>query len=184
MNTPPKQGLRAAQRNALQRIEELETNLMNVFGAVQQALNGTDQRINALAEILDAVVAELGAEVVNGRVVEGRKARALEQAEKSKAALAEAVEKGQYRAVEVITDKTLIVGKELDKEGKEVFPGYVQLAYTSIKPEFQEKLLGKGVGASFDTESGKFEVTGTYEPVETPERGEVAEALAQTEGRE
>jgi oligoendopeptidase F len=179
MNTPPKQGLRQAQRNALQRIEELETNLMNVFGAVQQALNGSDQRVNALAEILDAVVAELGPETINTRVVEGRKARALEQAEKSKAALAEAVEKGQYKAVEVITDKTLIVGKELDKEGKEVFPGYVQLAYSSIKPEFQEKLLGKGVGASFETESGKFDVTGTYEAVEAPVAPEVAEGQAQ-----
>jgi two-component sensor histidine kinase len=109
MNTPPKQGIRQAQRNALQRIEELETNLMNVFGAVQQALNGSDQRINALAEILDAVVAELGAETVNARVVEGRKTRAQENADKSKAALAEAVEKGQYKAVEVITDKTLIL---------------------------------------------------------------------------
>jgi hypothetical protein len=168
-NTPPKQGVRARERNAIERIGQLESDLQSIVGAVQNALQNIEGRVNAQTEILDAIIQEVGAEQINARIEATREARAAEQAVVAKEGLAKALEKGEVVAAPVVSDKSVITGIEYDKDGTAVKPGYVQLGYNTIKPEFQEKILGQQVGFKFDTESGSFEVTGIFNVVDKPE---------------
>jgi hypothetical protein len=162
MNTPAKQGVRARERNALERITAIETDLQSIVGAIQQALQGIEGKVSAQAEILEAVVQEIGAEQINSRIEAAREVRAAEHAEKSKAALEKALADGDLVPAEAIDNNTVIVGKEFDKDGKILGAGYVQLGFNTIKPEFQEKLLGQKTGFVFNTADGTFEVTGIF----------------------
>lgn len=170
--TPPKQGVRARERNALQRIEQLEQDLMNLAQGAQNGLNSLQTRINQSAEILDAVVGVLGKETVEAAVEQARAQVREDNAKAAKEALEAALKDGKLAAVPGDVgagDKSILTGVEYDKDGKPVHPGYVQLAFASVKPEYQEKLRGKGVGFKFETEVGSFEVTGVYDHVTQPE---------------
>jgi hypothetical protein len=167
MNTPPKQGIRATQRNALQRIETLENDLQSVVGAIQKALQSIDGKINTHAEILDALANEVGPESINAAIAAGRVTRATEHAAASKAALEKALADGELAVAETVTESSVIVGVEYDKNGEAVPPGYVQLGMNTVKPEFQEKMLGQKAGFKFDTADGSFEVTGVYTVLDT-----------------
>lgn len=165
-NTPAKQGVRARERNALERIAQIENDLSAMVGAVQQALQTIEARINAQTEILDAVIQEIGAEQINARIEGTREARAVEQAETAKEGLKKALETGDIVPAAVIGEKSVITGIEYDKDGTPVKPGYVQLGYNTVKPEFQEKILGQPAGFKFDTSDGTFEITGVFNVVE------------------
>ena len=166
MNMPAKQGVRARERNALERISQIETDMGTMVGAIQQALQNIESRVNAQTEILDAVVQEIGAEQINARIEAARETRSEQQAVTAKEGLQAALDKGELVPAAVIGDKSVITGVEADKEGVVVKPGYVQLGYNTIKPEFQEKVLGKAVGFKFETSDGTFEITGIYDVVE------------------
>lgn len=165
--TPAKQGVRARERNALERISALEGDLMNMYQAISGAHQQLNGKVSGMAEVVDALVALLGREVVEKAVLDAREVRAKEQADAAKAALTTALEEKKLVSVEKIENinDTIITGVEYDKEGNPVSPGYVQIALSSVKPEYQEKLQGQGAGFKFDTDAGTFEVTGAYMPV-------------------
>lgn len=183
--TPPKQGVRARERNALERLEQIERDLINVVGSIQKALDELNQRFSAVAEVLDATVATLGEETINQRIVDTRKERSDKQVADAKAALEKAVADGKLSPCESVNDKSYITGIERDKEGKPLEPGYTQLNFAAVKPEYQEKLRGQKVGAKLETEVGSFEVTGIFEeipppPKPTPEATDAAQAPPET----
>lgn len=188
--TPPKQGVRARERNALERISGLESDFARLVQGASGAINEVNSKIDTLSETLAAVVDILGRETVQKAILDARIRRMEENAQQSKDALAKAVEAKQVEAVEIIEDGDFIItGVEKDKEGKPLPPGYVQVPFSSIKPEFKEKLVGQVVGFSFETESGgSFEVTGVYKnvppaedtaPEETPDPVEDSPAVEQ-----
>lgn len=181
--TPAKQGVRAAQRSALQRIESLENDVAQIAAAFQQVFGQIEATINQTNRVLDALIEEVGAEKIQERMKATALKAATEQAEKAKASLAQAVEANQIRPAEVVTEQSIIVGRESDAEGNIIPPGYVQLAYFSVKPEFQERLLGQTVGHIVDTANGgAFEVTEIYEavPAETEPVSDIGPVEAET----
>lgn len=163
--TPPKQGVRQRERNALERLEQMERDLISVVGSIQKALDELNQRFSAVAEVLDATVATLGSDVINQRILDTRKERSDKQVADAKAALEKAVTDGKLSPAIAVSEKSYITGIERDKEDKPLDPGYTQLNFAAIKPEYQEKLRGQKVGAKLETEVGSFEITGIYEDV-------------------
>lgn len=181
--TPPKMGVRARERNALERIAQLEKDLTQVVGSVQQALNQLGGRLGSLGETLDALV-ELtaGVEQVQSQIESSRALRAQAQADAAKAALEKALADGVLLTAEKISENSILTGSETDKDGNVRPPGYIQLQFGGIKPEFQEKLKGQGVGFVLETEEGgKFTVTGVYEANPNPPKAEEQAAPAPVE---
>lgn len=186
--TPPKQGVRARERNALERITALENDLQRLVGAIQSAFNQNEAKVRDLAEILDVIVADYGQDVIQKAMSDARTKRAQEDATRAKEALDLALVEGNLEVVEKIekpegsdpvsTGDIIITGVEKDKDGNVLSPGYVQLALNSVKPQFVEKMVGQGVGFVFEVETGgTFEVTGVYKTVvkePTPEEAPAA----------
>jgi hypothetical protein len=138
--TPAKQGVRARERNALERISEL-------------------------VEVVSAVVRILGADEVATALKAIQSEKAEAEVAQGKAALAAKLEAGELVTGTVVTPDSVITGVERNADGTDVAPGYVQLEFATVKPEYQTKLLALSVGSKIDTENGRtFEVTGVYEP--------------------
>jgi hypothetical protein len=176
--TPPKQGVRARERNALERITALETDLANLFGAVQNAVQELEKKLMGAAEVIDACARTLGNEVIEAAVLAAREERAAQAAVQAKEALDKALADNQIVVAEKIEENSIITGVEYDKENKPIKPGYIQLSMLGVKPEFKEKMLGQGKGFRFDTVDGNvFEVTGVYAQV--PPAPEAAQPVAQ-----
>jgi hypothetical protein len=166
-NVMQRQSHRKQVKSALERIDVLEETLPQVVAGVNQALNQQGQRMEQLASILEAVVELLGTSTVDAKIKEISDKKTLQNLERAKKALEDALAKGEVVKTDKISEKSLVVGREVDKDGNPVFPGRVQLAYHSIKTEFQEKLKGNGVGFVVETANGsKFEVLEVYDVVE------------------
>lgn len=178
VSTPPKQGVRARERNALERIGALEQDLGSLFTAVQSAVGELEKRIVTASEVLDAMVRVLGQDVVEQAVLAAREERAEEAAKNAKEGLAKALEAGQVVVADKVEDDSIITGVEFDKDGNPVKPGYVQLSMQSVKPEYKEKMLGQSVEFKFDTSEGNtFSVTGIYKSI-PQENSEAPQAQA------
>ena len=179
-NTPPKQGVRARERNALERIAALEGDLSGLMSGVQSAITELEKRILGASEVIDAVVRIVGQDTVEAAVLAARDERAATQATQAKEGLEKALAAGQLVPGTTIGDNSVIVGVENDKDGAPIKPGYIQLSMAGVKPEFKEKMLGQVAGFKFDTVDGNtFTVNAVYEaappkaeaevPVVTPE---------------
>ncbi len=158
--TPPHQGLRAVQRGLTERVEALE----------QQAAI-TSQVLPGLQETMSAVVALLGPEAIQKQIDTTRRERATANAEAAKAELKRALEAGEVVATEKVTGASIVVGRDVDPRGETIHPGYAQLHYRQIAPEFQDLIVGEGIGFEFETRNGcKFVVDAIFEPVPPEKR--------------
>jgi Tfp pilus assembly protein PilX len=168
--TPAKQGVRARERNALERITSLEGDMGSLFSAVQSAVGELEKRIVTAAEVIDAIVRVLGQDVVEKSVIDAREERAAKSAVDAKEGLNKALEAKQVVPADKIVDDSIITGVESDKDGVALKPGYVQLSMAGVKTEYKDKMLGQSVGFKFDTTDGNtFTVTGIYASVPQPE---------------
>ncbi len=153
--------------NALERLDQLEKTVGNIVGAVNNSLGQVSAQLSGITEVLDAVVQTLGAETIQKIMTENRAAKAEAQALAEEQALKELLDKGDLKVAEQITERSIVVGKESDKEGNIRPPGRAQVPFARIDPNFQAAFLGKGAGFSLDLPTGgKFEVTAVYEVVE------------------
>jgi hypothetical protein len=165
-NTSPKQGVRARERNALERIAALEGDMGTLLSGVQNAVGELERRVMTTSEVTDALVRILGQDVVEKAVLEARDERAAKQAIEAKEGLDKALTAGQVVVADKVEDNSIIVGAEADKDGNTIKPGYVQLSMLGVKPEFKEKMLGQSAGFKFDTVDGNtFTINGIYTPV-------------------
>jgi hypothetical protein len=153
-------------RSALERIDAIEAELPKLIAGINEALMNEDNRRRQLAGIIEAIVEILGAETVDGKVKEISDRQTMARLEQAKAALVAGLEEGKVVKVVDISEQSLIVGRELDSKGEVIFPGQLQLTYTGVKPEYQEKLLGQAAGFVLQTDSGTFEVLEVYDIVE------------------
>lgn len=159
--------LRAKTKDALSRITDLEELIPAISNAVNKSLQQVDQHLGNFNDSLEAVIALVGAEAVANKRAELQAAKIAQQLEDQKNAVAEAVKVGTLVVVPAITEKSLVIGVETNKDGSVAGTGRVQLPLQGIKPEFKEQLLGKAVGASFDLPTGgKFTCTEFYDVVE------------------
>ena len=167
--------------NALDRLDAVEKTIPDLISAINNSLGGLNQQLNAQGEVLEAVVSLLGQETVQNTIKETRERKATELMEAEKKALEELKNAGTVVAVEKVTEKTVIVGREFTPDGSVRHPGRAQVPFSRVDQNFKEGLLGKGVGFVLDLPTGgKFEVVELYEVVPQPPKPE-AEAAPATE---
>ena len=170
MNPGRQQSQRKQVKTALERIDLLEKGMERMAMLFDMVINQANQRISVVSETVEALSKITGPEAVAQVIVEDRKRKSEEAAAAAKKALDEAVAAGNLVAVETCSEKSLIIGVEKDKDGNLVGPERFQLHFSQIKPEFQEQLLGKGLGTKLTTETGgSVEVLELYDPVEKTE---------------
>jgi len=171
--------------NALDRIDGIEQTLSAIIPQINNSFANMSRQQESQGEVLEAVVTILGQDTITATVKANRDARALATMEAEKKGLEELKANGTLAAVEVVSDKSLIVGREFNADGTIIHPGRVQVAYQRVDAQFQPQLLGKGVGITFDLpKGGKFEVLEIYEVVQKPDAptaGAVETAPAPTE---
>ncbi len=168
-------------KGALERIKGLEESLQQTVQAVNQTLNLIDTRFRAIEEQLSAIVTMVdkankssinlagGACTVAEEIERARGAKRAAQVDAAKKALEAGVASGDIAVVETIGEKSVIVGHERNKDGTDKPQARSQILFTTVKPEFQDKLRGKGIGTIIESESGTFEVLEVYDLVEKKE---------------
>lgn len=150
----------------LDRINSLE-------GAVNQLQQMSDQNLGqfrgALQSVVEVVAALIevqgGSELdvkVQAKVQERRDARMAEQAKKAQDVLNTLLEQGTLEPATVAGEDSVITGREFDKEGNVIAPGYIQVQFSQLTDIAKKALLGQGPGFTFEGEGPKFEMTGVY----------------------
>ena len=141
-----------------QQVAGLAERLDQLGQAIDVALNNMNQQLSTAVEILNAVVGHIGEDKVVELIKENRKKADLEKVEKTKSQIGAMADSGLLVKADEVGEESLIIGKESDKDGNVIHPGWVSIGFKDVKPEFKELLKGKKVGDIFDTPVGKFEV--------------------------
>lgn len=151
------------------RMEEYEKSMTQLIPSINNALGSINQQLSAQAEVLEGVVESFGRDKVEAAVKASRERRIQQTMESEKKALEDLRASGELVAVPLVTEKSVIVGREYDADGSVRVPGRVQVAYSRVDPQFQTKLLDQPPGTTFELPNGgKFEVLEVYEVVEKP----------------
>lgn len=192
----PRPSARQQATGALQRIQQLEEAIPEVVTAINQRMNQQQNQISSYAEVVDAIIGMLGADLVKSTIQANRIERQIEQANLQKEKVSKGVEAGRLVPVTEITDQvedapgSFVEGVEYDAQGQEIPPGYIFLRIAEIVAETRAMLIGKGPGTEVPTykvedgamvrdengapvlSGGRFIVTAVYDiaqkPVETP----------------
>lgn len=165
------------KRTATQRIEDLERALMSLYQTADNMardLMTIKDAIKLLGNKLDAVVQASERGTVNNDVVAAIMVENNVSELKSK--VDNLVAQGILAAEEAITDKSFVVGREVDSEGKVVNPR-LQFTMGALPPETSAKLVGgmPGQVITLQEDKLKFEVLETY-AIQTPKASEEAPA--------
>jgi hypothetical protein len=153
-------------RNAIQRVEELEKLVPQVISATNNAVQQIQVQLSGAVEILDAVIQALGVETIEKIVTENRTRRADEQNAKTREQIDGLVAQGVLVAGDKVSEQSLVVFKEFNKEGVEQV-ARLQHVFKQLQEEFKPQLLGAAVGAKVTAATGSsFEVLEIYEIVE------------------
>ena len=153
-------------RSALDRISDLEGLIGSLIQSCQREFQNIQQTNQIHGTQIEALVQELGPDVVARRLEIMRQQFASEQWEKDQKDIAKAVEEGKLVPADMVGEDCIVVGKETDKDGNVRHPGGVAFNYSQSVPEVRDNLLGVGVGAEVSApQDTKFTVTAIYKPV-------------------
>lgn len=131
---------------------------------LEVAIQNLHQRTQTLEKVVAALLELGGPAVVESKMLEMHNQRLVANAEKQKKELELLVAEGKVVKAEVVNEKSLLVGQETDKNGAVTSPGRHQLEFAEIAPAFQEKLLGKAVGAVVEIpDKGTFTLNEIYQ---------------------
>lgn len=172
--------IRAKAKGIEQRVKQLEESFARLLVGLDQRLNNFGQMFGQATEVSEALIEAVGEELVTEILQRKRQERAEKQAAEESRQLEEAVSEGYVTPAEVIGENAFIVGHEVDAQGNALGgTGRQQVAYKTLKPEFKEQLLGKGVGTEVKTPAGgTFTVRAVYDLDENKYQ-EVARAKAE-----
>lgn len=166
-------------KSALERIESIEGDLPKLVAGVNNGFANLEQRLNEFTEILNAISQLVGEKTVGDQVTSNRIARAEAMAQAQKEGLEKALAEGKVTVAEAAGEKTVIVGKEFDKDGNLIPPGRIQMEFRQIVPSFKEKFTGIKVGGTVETPNGgKIEVVELYDIADPPPEAANADAPA------
>jgi hypothetical protein len=150
-------------KTIVERVTELEKSFPNLVDAISDNL---DRRLNPLLPLINALVEVVGRDTVSAKVKEQRELSQTQEMESQKAQLQVLVAEGRLTKAEVIKDGSVIVAREFLGDGTVVHPGRLQILFSDVAPQFQEKLLGKtaaGTVVELPDNQGKFEVLEVYD---------------------
>lgn len=160
-------------RTALERLEFIEGKLIpSMADQVNRAIQNLQNQISELGEFVNALTESVGAEAVQEIVTTRRREATLKNVETKKAELAELTGKGTLVESEEVGAQSIVVGRVLDTDEKEVFPGWEAVAVAAQPEDIKSLLLGAKKGAAIKLPSGTtFELQNIYSagPLPTPE---------------
>jgi hypothetical protein len=169
-------------KSIIERVEDIERTQQGILQALNQLMIQANERFNNQAEITAAIAEHIGPEKVKQLVEELRDRQDAELVAKAIKYLEGEIDAGRLQQIETMSAKSTVVGVEVDKDGKAIRPGRVQIPFTNIMPELQEQLLGKPAGTRVETKGGTtFEVLEVYEPVEQAAGSSVPVEVPETE---
>jgi len=144
-----------AVKQLAERTHVLEKTQSELVQAINQTVSHMQAQQAQGAEILNALVALAGDEKVAETMKSNRKAAKEKQAENERTEIDSAVAQGILRPEDTVTDRSVIVCRETDKDGNEIEAWARFQLPQSVKPEFLGKFVGKKVGESFQvTDAG------------------------------
>jgi hypothetical protein len=154
-------------RTALERLDGLEGDFQTVTAQFNNAVSVLQNQLSGITEIVDAVIRHVGVDTVTALVVAERENKAKLRAQQSAEQVAKLVEQGVLVAADTIGNDSFIIGYETDKSNAPVnTTGRVQLQFSQIALEYQDKLRNATVGFKLDTDTGTFEVKEIYNIVQ------------------
>lgn len=177
-NLAPKPSHSTRLKAAETEIKALDEKMFHTFSAFSQAhqadMRNLSNDIQSDKEILKALVQLVGGpEVVDAKIQENRKEDLKRSVEEAKADLAAGLAAGQLTAVDNIGEECIIVGSEVDADGKDLNdPPYAALAYGSVREEFRGAFLGAAVGATVSTGDKGFRIDAVYQVNAEPSSAE------------
>lgn len=154
---------------ALPRLNEISLHRTQ---EVAKQLGGIIQNLTELCQAMVKVstdqLAGVGItdfdEKVDAEIQAGRTRRAQAELEKAKQVLETLVQQGTLISSDVVTETSILVGKELDGQGNSVGLGRAQVELGQFNEDIQKELLGQPVGAVFQNAEYGFEVQEIYVP--------------------
>lgn len=152
-------------KNALERLDEHEQAIARLFGQ-SQMVNG---QISSVGELLGAIIEILGIqEPVEKLILAKRAQAAADRNAAEKKALEDMVASKLVLVAETVSEKSILVGHEQDKEGK-ITNARVQVAFARVNEQFKKDLLGKAKGAQVTLpDGGAFVVEEIFDVNPTP----------------
>ncbi len=162
MNTPQK------VPTVLERVNKLEKEMRELerLGDLTGTLR---QTIGEVIEVVQSMLAEGGEEYekkIEGRIELKRDSARKERDARAANAVEQMVESGVLVATDIISEDSLVVGREFNAVG-EVTSDRVQAVFTMFSEGVRAAVLGQSVGAVYETPQGKFEVLEIYKFVES-----------------
>jgi hypothetical protein len=151
---------------AFERIDKIEDAVTSITKTMTNEQQRLANELNNLSEILNAIISNLGEEVIGQALVAQRLQKLEAQAEQNRALVAEAVSNGKLQAGTVVTPASILVVKEFAKDSTVPNPpGVAYYNFVVLTDAMKELLLGKSVGAVVPTPAGgTLEVTALFEP--------------------
>lgn len=156
------------------RLDGLQHALQNIVSGVNNQFNQVNTNLDSLALLVEAVVNMMGQEKVLEAMQVLQNKRKEAEMEKAKVMIAEDLASGQIKAVETVTEASLVVGMFQDGNGTVLGVGRDQLVMSAVKPEVQVLFLGASTGTKVALPDGtQFVVAEIYEamPVSVKEFG-------------
>lgn len=150
-------------KTALERITAMEEVLPKIISSTNNGFNEVLNRLDSLTDTVLALVELVGQDKVEATITQQAAAKRQAQEESAKENLAKALAGGAVKVVDSVTANTLIVGREYAKDTDPSKGARVQTPYNRCRPEHQQQLLGKTVGAVLDLGASMFEILEIYE---------------------
>ena len=152
------------QGGILERLKKLERFRDDMLRAMNQTFTIVDQRETQTEEVLRAVINLFGREPVEKEVRRLKIEELEEKSLKEKAAFDAAKEAGKVFVTERVTEKSVIIGTEVNKDGEQLFPTRVQLFFPQLPIDYQKCYLGAASGDVVVTPTeSKFTIAEIYE---------------------
>ena len=158
----------------LDRVKALEELTKGLANYTQKEVEGVKAGLAQLVEFLQALVLVTDTETkVQEQVKTSRHKREVERAERDSKMIASLVDSGLLEVAEVVGPKSILVGREFNKEGELLGGGRAQVPFNDFNVDMQAKILGQGVGFVLDAPDGRFELVEIYNQAE-PKAPQVA----------
>ncbi len=118
----------------------------------------TEQALDNIVKAIQAIVRVVGVSEVQAELAAATQANLKAQVEAG-------LKEGKILPAEVVTEKSFIVGHELDKDGKLANPRF-QLGFMALSEDSRKLFLGKKPGEVIETPNGTIAIDETYDVVE------------------
>lgn len=157
-----------------QKVDNAEKNIQSLHENGQKNFAVIEQKFNQMEEFIDALITQVGTDVIFEIVKTKRIEKQEADAATKKTNLEAALKDGQVVVAEAVGNTSVVIGTEVDKDGNQLYPTRAQILFAQVKPELAEPMRGKKVGDVIVTPvESRFTITEIYNLV-TPTKAEMA----------